>query len=216
MRVESTIKSAKLQLLKGLWITKFGFDQSVNELMEAYFMFADAQGDERNYFGANCQLEIASNYMRQKDISGASTSLHQAVDTYEHLFGEDHPLMQKYYNYSSDLFSYSNDNVSMISMANKNLDIVEKFNQTNDGSLSLFVLDAQLQLVSMLCQANENGSKKQEILDTIAKMEQACGENGVIDGCQLLHSAYTMKSMSLIREEKIQDALQILEETFES
>ena len=42
MRVESTIKSAKLQLLKGLWITKFGFDQSVNELMEAYFMFADA------------------------------------------------------------------------------------------------------------------------------------------------------------------------------
>lgn len=179
-------------------------------------MFADAQGDERNYFGANCQLEIASNYMRQKDISGASTSLHQAVDTYEHLFGEDHPLMQKYYNYSSDLFSYSNDNVSMISMANKNLDIVEKFNQTTDGSLSLFVLDAQLQLVSMLCQANENGSKKQEILDTIAKMEQACGENGVIDGCQLLHSAYTMKSMSLIREEKIQDALQILEETFES
>ena len=216
MRVESTIKSAKLQLLKGLWITKFGFDQSVNELMEAYFMFADAQGDERNYFGANCQLEIASNYMRQKDISGASTSLHQAVDTYEHLFGEDHPLMQKYYNYSSDLFSYSNDNVSMISMANKNLDCVEKFNQTTDGSLSLFVLDAQLQLVSMLCQANENGSKKQEILDTIAKMEQACGENGVIDGCQLLHSAYTMKSMSLIREEKIQDALQILEETFES
>ena len=216
MRVESTIKSAKLQLLKGLWITKFGFDQSVNELMEAYFMFADAQGDERNYFGANCQLEIASNYMRQKDISGASTSLHQAVDTYEHLFGEDHPLMQKYYNYSSDLFSYSDDNVSMISMANKNLDIVEKFNQTTDGSLSLFVLDAQLQLVSMLCQANENGSKKQEILDTIAKMEQACGENGVIDGCQLLHSAYTMKSMSLIREEKIQDALQILEETFES
>ena len=104
----------------------------------------------------------------------------------------------------------------MISMANKNLDIVEKFNQTNDGSLSLFVLDAQLQLVSMLCQANENGLKKQEILDTIAKMEQACGENGVIDGCQLLHSAYTMKSMSLIREEKIQDALQILEETFES
>jgi len=47
-------------------------------------------------------------------------------------------------------------------------------------------------------------------------METICGENGIVDGCQLLHSAYTMKSMGLIREEKIREALVILEETFEN
>jgi hypothetical protein len=64
MRVESTIKSAKLQLLKGLWIAKFDQEKSMNELMEAYFMFSETVGDEKNYFGANCMLEVASYHMR--------------------------------------------------------------------------------------------------------------------------------------------------------
>jgi hypothetical protein len=67
MRVETSVKIAKLQLLKGLWISKFGFDKSVDELIESYHMFSDAIGDEKNYFGAHCQLEIASNYLRQKE-----------------------------------------------------------------------------------------------------------------------------------------------------
>ena len=41
-----SIKTAKFQLLKGLWIGKFGFDKSIEELMEAYHMFSDAVGDE--------------------------------------------------------------------------------------------------------------------------------------------------------------------------
>lgn len=81
---------------------------------------------------------------------------------------------------------------------------------------SLFVLDALLQLISMQCQANEQGQHRAEIAEGIARMEQICGENGIVDGCQLLHSAYTMKSMTLIKEEKIREALTLLEETYES
>ena len=46
-------------------------------------------------------------------------------------------------------------------------------------------------------------------------METICGENGIVDGCQLLHSAYTMKSMMFIREENLKEALEILEDTYE-
>jgi len=53
--------------LKGLWQSKFGFDKSKDEIIEAFHQFAEATGDEINYFGANCQLEIASNYLRMKE-----------------------------------------------------------------------------------------------------------------------------------------------------
>jgi len=142
MRIESTIKSAKLQLLKGLWIAKFDQEKSINELMEAYFMFSEAVGDEQNYFGANCMLEIASTQMRQRDFPSASSSLNHAVETFEHLFGDEHPLMQKYYTSSADLFLYQEDTVSMLSMANKDLEIVEKNNESSDGGQSIFTLDA--------------------------------------------------------------------------
>ena len=105
----------------------------------------------------------------------------------------------------------------MLSMAYKNLDVVEKNNVPSDGgSQSLFLLDALLQVISMLCQANKDNSRQQEIDALLTRMETICGENGIIDGCQLLHSAYTMKSMTLIRQEKLREALAILEETYEN
>ena len=204
-----------MQLLKGLWITKFGFEKSIDELIEAYHMFSDVCGDECNYFGANCQLEVASNFMRTKEIPSAMTCLNQAVEMLEKLFGENHSLIQKYYNYSAELYSYAEDMTSMLAMAQKNLEIVENFNALSDpnDAPSLFILDGILQLVSMLCQANAENSKKAEVEALIARMENICGENGIVNGCQLLHSAYTMKSMMLIRQEKIKEALALLEET---
>lgn len=216
MKAEVSIKIAKLQLLKGLWISKFGFEKSIDELLEAYHIFASAMNTEDNYFGANCSLEIASNYLRQKEISTASAFLNSAVEVFEKLFGEDHPIMQKYYNYSADVYSYAEEHVNMLQMAKKHLEVVEHFNVPSDSNSpqSLFILDALLQLTSMQCQANDHGQHKEEIAEGIARMELICGENGIVDGCQLLHSAYTMKSMTLIKEEKIREALTLLEDTF--
>lgn len=43
-----------------------------------------------------------------------------------------------------------------------------------------------------------------------------CVENGIIDGCQILHSALTLKAINLLKEEQVRESLNILEETFES
>lgn len=104
----------------------------------------------------------------------------------------------------------------MLSMATKHLEIVERSNKpsSEDSPPSLFVLDALLQLISIQCQVNTNGSRRDEIKANIERMERICGENGIIDGCQLLHSAYTMKSMTLIKDERVSDALKLLEETY--
>jgi hypothetical protein len=45
-------------------------------------------------------------------------------------------------------------------------------------------------------------------------MEDICAENGVVDGCQLLHSAKTMKIMSLMKPETLKEAFAITEEKF--
>ncbi len=87
--------------------------------MEAFHLFTDCMGTEENYYGANCQLEIGQNYLRQKDQSTCAAFLNQAVKVYEDLFGEDHPIIQKYYNYSSELYSYANDKGPMVEMATK-------------------------------------------------------------------------------------------------
>lgn len=88
MRQEVSIKIAKLQLLKGLWTSKFGFEKSNEEMLEAFHLFADCMGTEDNYYGANCQLEIGQNYLRQKDFDTCSAFFNQAVKVYEHLFGD--------------------------------------------------------------------------------------------------------------------------------
>ena len=77
-------------------------------------MFKDAIGDENNYYGANCLMEIAQNYLRKKDIETATEFLNSGVKIYEALFGDHHPILQKYYNYCSELFSAANDFDSML------------------------------------------------------------------------------------------------------
>lgn len=62
--VSTNIKIAKLQLIKGLWMTKFDINKSSDELLEAFHQFDEAYDDDRNYFAANCQLELGSNYLR--------------------------------------------------------------------------------------------------------------------------------------------------------
>ena len=154
MRVEVSIKLAKLHYLKGLWISKFGFDKSVDELIETFHMFAEAIGDEQNYFGASTQLEIGSNYLRLKEPATCSAFLLQAVEAFEALFGDDHPLLQRYYNYSSEMYSYTETETdNMIAMARKYIEIVEKHNKPSDPNAapSVFILDPLMQLISMLC-----------------------------------------------------------------
>ena len=45
-------------------------------------------------------------------------------------------------------------------------------------------------------------------------MEQISAMNGILDQSHLVHSAYTMKSIELIRKEKHSEALQLLEMTY--
>lgn len=114
MRQEVSIKIAKLQLLKGLWSSKFSWDKSIDEMMEAYHQFGESVGDENNYYGANCLMEIGQNYLRKKDNEACTQFLNSGVQIYEKLFGENHPVLQKYYNYSSEVFSAANDNDGMM------------------------------------------------------------------------------------------------------
>lgn len=88
IRVESSVKIAKLQLIKGLWSSKFSFDKSIDEMMEAYHLFKEAIGDENNYYGGNCLMEIGQNYLRKKDIESATQFFNSGVKIYEDLYGE--------------------------------------------------------------------------------------------------------------------------------
>jgi hypothetical protein len=68
------------------------------------------------------------------------------VKIYETLFGDAHPVMQKYYNYSSEIYSTTNDHPSMMQMVHKYLEIVEKTNTPRDPTdpPSVFIMDALL------------------------------------------------------------------------
>lgn len=72
------MKIAKLQLLKGIWLSKFDYQRSTDALFEAYYLFEDVIGTEDNYFGANCQLEIGNNYLRLKEPQTATAFLFKA------------------------------------------------------------------------------------------------------------------------------------------
>jgi len=71
-------------------------------------------------------------------------------------------------------------------------------------------------LISYLSQGGQtpDEQRNQEFSDCVDRLERIYGENGIVDGGQLLQSAMTMKSMTLIREEKIHDALDLLEDTY--
>lgn len=82
-------------------------------------MFEDTLGDGDNYFGANCQFEIGSNYLRLKEPSTCAAFLFKANETLEKQFGDSHPLIQKYYSYSSEVYSQADDIPNMMAMAEK-------------------------------------------------------------------------------------------------
>jgi len=63
--VKVNIKIAKLQLIKGLWTSKFSTERSNEELLLAYSLFFELNGNMNNYFGANCLLEVGNNYLRE-------------------------------------------------------------------------------------------------------------------------------------------------------
>lgn len=84
-------------------------------------MFEETLGDEENYFGANCQLEIGSNYLRLKEPSTCAAFLYKANETLEKLFTDAHPLIQKYYSYSAEVYSQSDDIPNMMAMTEKQL-----------------------------------------------------------------------------------------------
>jgi tetratricopeptide (TPR) repeat protein len=78
----------------------------------------------------------------------------------------------------------------MIQMVQKYLDIVEKVNKPRDPTdpPSVFLMDAILQVVSLQCQIDDR-DVTEEIDANIERIENICGQHGLINGCQLSHSA---------------------------
>ena len=74
-------------------------------------------------------------------------------------------------------------------------------------------MDALLQIVSLLCQIADR-DVTEETDAKIERIENICGQHGLINGCQLSHSAQTMKTMTLIKPDTFQVALDRLDELF--
>lgn len=99
----------------------------------------------------------------------------------------------------------------MTAITDKLCEIVDNSNKTKNGEKSIYSLDALLTKISMLCQIH---GKEEELDKYLAEMEQISAMNGILDQSHLVHSAYTMKSIELIRKDKHQEALQLLEMTY--
>ena len=52
------------------------------------------------------------------------------------------------------------------------------------------------------------------MLGIIKRMEDIAAINGIVDGAQLIHSANTLKSLVMIREGKIDEALELVESSY--
>jgi hypothetical protein len=65
----------------------------------------------------------------------------------------------------------------------------------------------------LLCQITDR-DVTEEIDENIERLDNICGHHGLINGCQLSHSAYTMKTMLLIKPDTFQQALDRLEEIY--
>jgi hypothetical protein len=65
--------------------------------------------------------------------------------------------------------------------------------------------------ISIYCQVQNKNKELEEDLD---EMETICKLHNIEEGTHLLHSAQTMKAVSYLREEKIKEALKILEDTY--
>lgn len=127
-------------------------------------MLSQCIGTDRNYFGANCLLEIGNNYLKAKEYQTATAFLYQASEILEAVFNDQHPIMQKYYAYAIEVAGAMNKNEDMMQLALKQKDLIDKTNVTLSSKPSIFVLDGLLTLVSVQCQAD---SANTEILLTI-------------------------------------------------
>jgi len=77
-------------MLKGIWIGKFSYDQSIEELIKAFHIFNDLLG-EVNYFSAMCLIELGSSHLRLKQIQNANAFLFEALEMMKKLFEVNHP-----------------------------------------------------------------------------------------------------------------------------
>ena len=71
----------------------------------AYSLFFELNGNMNNYFGANCLLEVGSNYLRDNQAEVANGFIYKAYQSFLEVFGPQHSLLQKYYSYSSEVAS---------------------------------------------------------------------------------------------------------------
>ena len=69
------IKAAKLSLIHSIWMSKFDLEASTDELIHASHLFTETMGTETNYFGANCELELGNNFLKQKKTQEATAFL---------------------------------------------------------------------------------------------------------------------------------------------
>lgn len=123
-------------------MTKFDLDKSIDELLDSFHQFDEVFGDVDNYFGANCQLEIGSNYLRKNDAATATAFSYKANEIYEKLYGDDHPIIQKYYAYACEVASSAENDEMMLSFIKKQVELCDKVNKTTDGKTSIFTIDA--------------------------------------------------------------------------
>jgi len=210
--VEVNIKIAKTQLIRGLWMCKFDVDKAIDAFLYAVHAFDQVFEDDMNYFGANCYLEIGSQYLKKNDAPMATAFVFKSHEIFLKRFGDEHPVMQKYYSYSGEIAAASDDNEMMLAMAASQLSLCEEVNKTKDGKSSVFVLDPIVSKVSMMSQAKE---PREKVDQEIEKVDLIAFENGIFDGSQLQHSAYTVKAMNLIRQEKFEEALEVLQRSYE-
>lgn len=207
------IKLGKHLILKGLWMSKFDIDKSTEIFMDAHNLFEELDEDYPSFFATTCELEIGSNFLRKSNSQTANSFIFKAFNVLKKAFGDDHPILQKYYSYASEIASFTEDNNSMLELTLQCLKIAEKHNQKEDGTQSIFLLDPLVAYISMLSQTKTNND---QTLEQIERLQQICGENGIVNSIQLLHSANTIKSLVYIRQEKIDQALETLQESYEN
>ena len=143
-------------ILKGLWMSKFDVEKSTEILMDAHSLFDELDGDHPSYFATTCELEIGSNYLRKQNTQTANSFIFKAFNTLKKCFGDDHPILQKYYSYASEIASATDDNNSMLELTLQCLKIAEKHNQREDMISSIFLLDPLVAYISMLSQTKVN------------------------------------------------------------
>lgn len=86
-------------------------------------------------------------------------------------------------------------------------------NKSPEDGESLFLLDALLTKISSLAQSSEDSSE--EVKAMIERMMKICIENDAAEGTQLCHSGQMMYAITLINKNKVKEATEVLEKTYE-